>query len=180
MSTRVPCTFGALLLPFVAIAQQIEQSSVVDASLSDFSNLHPLVVHIPIVLLLVAVVTQIASFFVWKLELDWVTFLALVGATLGAFLAGKVFHPHTTNLSPAAQQVIDTHDTWADYTIWSAVLATVLKGVDLFWLRTRWVAIVTTVVLVFSTVAVSVASHYGATLVYIHGVGVQGNYVEGD
>ena len=172
-----------LLLPILLTAtaltgQQIQESSVVDASLSDFSNLHPLVVHIPIVLLLVAVATQIASFFVWKLQLDWVTFLALVGATVGAFLAGEVFHPHTTNLSPAAQQVIDTHDTWADYTIWSAVLATVLKGVDLFWLRARWVAIVTTIVLVFSAVAVSVASHYGATLVYIHGVGVQGNFVE--
>ena len=175
---RILLLVSILLTATVLTGQQIQESSVVDASLSDFSNLHPLVVHIPIVLLLVAVATQIASFFVWKLQLDWVTFLALVGATVGAFLAGEVFHPHTTNLSPAAQQVIDTHDTWADYTIWSAVLATVLKGVDLFWLRARWVAIVTTIVLVFSAVAVSVASHYGATLVYIHGVGVQGNFVE--
>ena len=175
---RILLLVSILLTATVLTGQQIQESSVVDASLSDFSNLHPLVVHIPIVLLLVAVATQIASFFVWKLQLDWVTFLALVGATVGAFLAGEVFHPHTTNLSPAAQQVIDTHDTWADYTIWSAVLATVLKGVDLFWLRARWVAVVTTIVLVFSAVAVSVASHYGATLVYIHGVGVQGNFVE--
>ncbi len=149
-----------------------------NASLSDFSNLHPLVVHIPIVLLLVAVCTQVASFFVWKKQLDWISFLVLAGATIGAFLAGEVFHPDPINLTSAARQVMDTHDSWADYTIWSSVLATLLKGLDLFWLRAKWLTIVTTVVLVFSAVAVSVASHYGATLVYIHGVGVQGNYVE--
>ena len=167
-----------LVLPLYAGAQQIQESTIVKASFSDFSNLHPLVVHIPIMLLLVALVSQVASFFVWKKQLDWVTFLALAGGVAGAFLAGGVFHPHTTNLTPAAQQVIRLHDTWADYTMWSSVVALILKGVSLFWLTgRRAIEIATTIILLFSAVAVSVTSHYGATLVYIHGVGVQGNFV---
>ena len=172
-------TVLTLLLCAVAAAQQLRESTVVDPSLSDFPNLHPLVVHVPIVLLIVAVLTQLASFFVWRKQLDWITLLVLAGGVAGAFLSGEVFHPHTTGLTEAAQRVMDRHDTWADYTIWSSAVALLLKGLSLFWLRgPRWAEILVTAVLVFSAVAVSVTGHYGGTLVYLHGVGVQGNYVE--
>ncbi|WP_116125311.1 DUF2231 domain-containing protein [Lewinella sp. IMCC34183] len=171
----------ASLFPLVAVGQQLQESSVVSPSLSELPNLHPLVVHVPIMMLVLAVVTQLASFFVWKKQLDWVTFLMLAGGVVGAFLAGEVFHPHTKGLTDAAQQTMKLHDTWADYTIWSSVVALVLKGLSLFVLAgKRWLEIVTTLVLAFSAVAVSITGHYGGTLVYIHGVGVQGNYVEAE
>ena len=174
-------TLLTLLLPAAAAAQQLQESTVVNPSLSQLPNLHPLVVHVPIMLLIVAALTQVACFFVWKRQLDWMTFLLLAGGVVGAFLSGEVFHPHTVGLTPAAQQVIELHDTWADYTIWSSVLALILKGVSLFWLRgPRWAEIAVTLVLAFSAVAVSITGHYGGTLVYLHGVGVQGNFVEGD
>lgn len=44
----------------------IAESEIIEASMDDFSNLNPLVVHFPIVLLLLAVFTQLASFFLWK------------------------------------------------------------------------------------------------------------------
>ncbi len=53
----------AIVLPAVGFAQRIEESAVVNASLSDFPNLHPLVVHVPIMLLLLAAGTQLATFF---------------------------------------------------------------------------------------------------------------------
>ena len=179
----LPRLSGALLLtfllPIAAAAQQLQESKVVNPSLSELPNLHPLVVHVPIMLLIVALVTQLASFFLWRRQLDWITFLLLAGGVAGAFLAGEVFHPHTTGLTDAAKEVMDRHDTWADYTIWSSALALVLKGVSLFWLSgVRWMEIVVSLVLAFSAVAVSVTGHYGGTLVYLHGVGVQGNFVE--
>ena len=186
MNTRICSPLAAtsllaMLLPAAGLAQQIQESTVVNPSLSELPNLHPLVVHIPIVLLIVALLTQVASFFVWKRQLDWMTFLLLAGGVVGAFLSGEVFHPHTTGLTDAARQVMDHHDRWADYTIWSSALALLLKGASLFWLRgPQWAEIVVTLVLVFSAVAVSVTGHYGGTLVYLHGVGVQGNFVEGD
>ncbi len=45
------------------------------------------------------------------------------------------------------------HDMWADYMIWSSVLA--------------------------YRPGLAGDPHYGGTLVYIHGVGVQSNYVSG-
>ncbi len=169
-----------LLLPLGSFAQQLQESSVVDASLSDFPNLHPLIVHVPIMLLVVALATQVGSFFVWKKPLDWVTVLALAGGVAGAVLAGEIFHPHTSGLPPAAQQVLELHDTYAGWTIWLSAAALVLKGVSHWLLRDRrWLEVLATLVLAGSAVTVSLAAHYGGTLVYIHGVGVQGNYVEG-
>ena len=47
----------------------LKESSTVEASLRDFPNLHPLVVHFPIVLVLLAEITQIVTFFLWKRQL---------------------------------------------------------------------------------------------------------------
>ncbi|MBB4079408.1 putative membrane protein [Lewinella aquimaris] len=170
-----------IVFPLGTYAQQLQESPVVEASLSDFANLHPLIVHVPIMLLIVAVATQIGSLFIWKKPLDWVTFLALTGGVAGAVMAGVVFHPHTTGLTPAAQQVLEQHDSYAYWTMWLSAAALVLKGISMWLLQDkRWLEIVTTLILAGSAVTVSLAAHYGGTLVYIHGVGVQGNYVEGD
>ncbi len=170
----------AIVLPAMGFAQRIEQSSVVNASLSDFPNLHPLVVHVPIMLLLLAVCTQLATFFVWKKPLDWITLLLLLGGVAGALAASELTHPHTQGLTPAAQQVLNLHDTYAEWTLWLSVTALVLKGVNL-WVLTnrRWLEVMVAVVVAGSAVTVGLAAHYGGTLVYLHGVGVQGNYVEG-
>ena len=83
----------------------IKESEIIDATMSDFPNLHPLVVHFPIVLLLLAVFSQIVSFIIWKKQLNWVTFLLLVGGFLGTYVASILVHPHTTGLTEAATLV---------------------------------------------------------------------------
>jgi uncharacterized membrane protein len=168
------------LLPLLSRAQQLQESTVADAALSDLPNLHPVVVHVPIMLLAVALVTQIGSLFKWKKPLDWVTLLVLAGGVAGALGAGLVFHPHTHGLTPAAQQVLDSHDTYAYWTMGLSGAALLLKIAGM-WLIAgqRWLELLTTLVLAGSAFTVGMAGHYGGTLVYIHGVGVQGNYVEG-
>lgn len=180
MKYSLPLLLLAIVLPAVGFAQRIEESAVVNASLSDFPNLHPLVVHVPIMLLLLAAGTQLATFFLWRKPLDWITLLFLVGGVAGVVGASNLTHPHTHDLSPAAQQVLSLHDTYADWTLWLSVAALVLKGISL-WVLTarRWLEVVVSVVVAGSAVTVGLAAHYGGTLVYLHGVGVQGNYVEG-
>lgn len=157
----------------------IQESEIVDAAMSDFSNLHPLVVHFPIVLLLLAFLAQVISFFLWKKQLNWATFLLLIGGFLGAYIASTYVHPHTTGLSEAAKLVLEKHDLFADYTIWLSGLGLLLKGISLFILKDKvWFEIVIALLLAGAAYSVSQAGHYGATLAHIHGVGIQGKFIE--
>ena len=178
---RIASSLALLLLPLLATAQQLQKSNISEPGLSDFANLHPMVVHLPIVLLFVALATQIASFFTWKPQLDVMTLLTLLGGVIGAFLAAEVFHPHARGLDAAAQHIYEEHDTYASWTLWLSVVALIMKAASYWFLKGKlWLEIVLTVVLAGSAAAVAFAAHEGAALVYIHGVGVQGNYVEGD
>lgn len=157
----------------------IKESEIVDATLDDFSNLHPLVVHFPIVLLLLALVTQVVSFFLWKKQLNWGTLLLLVGGFLGAYIASTFIHPHTTGLSDAAELVLEKHDLFADYTIWLSGLGLLLKGINMFLFKEKfWLEMIIALILAGAAFSVSKAGHYGATLAHIHGVGVQGKFIE--
>lgn len=157
----------------------LKEVDIVDASLSDFSNLHPLVVHFPIVLLLLAALTQIAAFFFWKKQMNWATLLLLLGGFLGAYVASIFVHPHTTGLTEAASAVLEKHDQFAYLTIWLSGIGLLLKAVSLFFLKDKiWLEIIIALLLAGAAFTVSRAGHYGATLAHIHGVGAQGHFIE--
>jgi uncharacterized membrane protein len=160
-------------------AHEGEESNIVNASLRDFPTMHPLVVHFPIVLLLLAFLAQLLALFVWKKELSLVTGVLLLGGFVGAYLASTSFHAHTGELSDTAQQVLDLHDRYADFTVWSSGIALLLKIASHFLLKQKlWAEIIVAVVLAWAAYSVSQAGHYGATLVHLHGVGPQGEYLE--
>lgn len=157
----------------------IKESKIVDAKMSDFSNLHPLVVHFPIVLLLLAVLTQFASFFLWKKQMAWITLLLLLGGFLGVYIASTFVHPHTTGLTDAATAVLEKHDQFAYLTIWLSGIGLLLKSISMFFLKNKvWLEIIVALLLAGAAFTVSKAGHYGANLSYIHGIGVQGNFIE--
>lgn len=174
--------FAALcLIPVLGVAQQLQESTVVNAALSDFPNLHPIVVHLPVVLLPLALLSQLASFFIWRKPLGWVTLACLLGGIAGAILAVTLTHPHTHDLTPAASQVLGLHDKYSEWTLWLSGAALVGKGLSLWLLPDRrWLEVLITLVICGAAYTVSMTGHYGGTLVYIHGVGVQGNFIEGE
>ena len=156
-----------------------DENDAVFKSLSEFPNLHPLVVHFPIVLLLLAFISQLASFFVFQKPLSWVTILLLLGGIIGAVFASNVFHPHTTGLTENMQKMLETHELYASLTTWLAVIALFLKIISHNWLnRKRWVEIVVLIFLAGSAITVSLAGHLGAQMVHVEGIGPQGNYIE--
>lgn len=151
------------------------------AELSDFPNLHPLVVHIPIMLLVFAAVLQLISFFVFREALSWIVMGAVLVGFVGAYAAAVWTHPHVSDLTEQARKVYETHDTYAQWTLWLSGIATVMKGLSHFvFHRKTWAEVGVALTLLATAYTVSMAGHHGAQLVFIEGVGPQGHYLESE
>ncbi len=154
----------------------------VTADLEDFPNLHPLIVHVPIMMLVLAAVLQLIGFFVFKREISWIVLGIVLFGFLGAYVASNFSHPHVTlDLPEHARKVLDAHDTYAMWTLWLSGIAVLLKAASHFFLkRVMWAEGVVAIVLIASAYTVSMAGHHGAQLVFIEGVGPQGKYLEAE
>lgn len=145
-----------------------------------YSTLHPLVVHFPIVLLIVAALLQIIGSFYSKANWDYITLVLLAGGVAGAYLSGSFFHPHTEGLPSHVAEILERHELFASLTLYASVVALILKITGMFILksRKRMVEIITAFILLFSAVSVSLAGHWGAYLTHVEGVGPQGKFIE--
>lgn len=151
----------------------------VRADFEDFPNLHPLFVHFPVALLPFAAFFQLLGLFVYKKEMSWVVMILVLVGFIAGFIAANFVHPHVGNLPKHARQVYGMHDTYATWTLWLSGIAVLLKvGSHFFLNRVRWAEGVVALVLLGSAFTVSVAGHYGSQLVFIEGVGPQGEYLE--
>lgn len=156
-------------------------SGNIAASLDEFPNLHPLVVHFAIVLILVGAVLQLANVYFMKKDIAWIAFGTAAGGFVAAYLAAGPYHPHAHELSEQAKLVIGQHDKWAEWTLWLGGIGAALQGANLFFLQDRrWAVGLVAAVLLAAGYAVSQAGHFGSQLVYIEGVGPQGQHVESE
>ena len=148
-------------------------------SLQFFPTLHPLVVHIPIMLLILAAIVQWMSFIIFKRELTWTAWMMMLIGFIGAYASSTWFHPHTAALPPDVQHLLEEHEDYASYTQWFAGAALLLQSVNLFWLkRITGLNIIVAVLITASAVCVALAGHHGAELVHKHGVGAKGYMLE--
>lgn len=161
-------------LPVAVDEQEIAPMPV---PLTDFPTYHPMIVHIPIVLLILAALLQLVALVRSSDPINWLTVLVAVLGTAGAYVAGSFVHPHTDGLSDAAQLVLETHETYADYTLWLGFVGTALKIVTL-WRKNKWLEGLTAVAFVCAGIAVALASHQGGALTYLYGIGPRGAYLE--
>lgn len=147
------------------------------APLDAYPTYHPMVVHVPISMLLLAALLQLVVLLKPSGPLNWITLLVAAVGTVGAYVAGTYVHPHTDGLSDAAQVALETHETYADYTIWLGLVGTLLKGITL--LRPlKWLEGVAALALVGAGIAVGLAGHQGGALTYLYGIGPRGAYLE--
>ena len=148
--------------------------------LEEFPNYHPLIVHFPIVLLLLAMAMQFIGFFVKSESYHRVIFvLALLGYA-SAYFAAAWRHPHVdpSLVNEAIQKVFDDHQLYAKWAVWLGGAAALAKAVELYFKRKMILVVLTTLLLVASAVSVSISGHHGAELVHKFGVGTQGNFLK--
>lgn len=149
------------------------------AHVEEFPTLHPLVVHFPIMLIILAAVFQIVSLFIFRREMSWIVIFMTAFGALGAYLSSSVFHPHTTGLSENAQRLLTEHELYADWTLWMSLIGLAAKTISNFALARRWWSeSVVTVSLILAGIAVGIAGHHGAELVHKEGVGPKGQFLE--
>lgn len=142
---------------------------------SDFPNLHPLVVHFPIVLILLSVVLQGILLFKDYYQIKWATLAVMGAAFLGSVFASYVFHAHIGELNPNATKVFERHEQFAFYTVWMSGITFLLQGIGLFYkLNQRSFGVIVFVAALTSAIFLSITGHQGAKLVYVEGVGPQG------
>ena len=169
---------------------ELEEHHEMEA-INAFPNYHPLVVHFPIVLLLLALIFQLISFFVFSAkrrspsiladskELSWVTLGLLFFGVVTTWLSSNTFHAHPEELTGNAKEIFETHEQMADFTWWFSLAALTIKIISHFFLqRKMWIESIVALCLVGSAITVSIAGHHGAMLVHMEGIGPKGNHLE--
>lgn len=139
-------------------------------------NIHPLIVHFPIALLVMAALANAVTFFIP--EEWWDETKNTVLYVVGALFAGITYYTGTlaadTVFLPAeAQSVLSEHAAWAEYLLWFFVLYAILRiafhWFDLFGKKAfRIIALITVLpglFMVFET------AEYGGKMVYGYGAG---------
>lgn len=146
---------------------------------SDFPNLHPLVVHLPIVLLLVSAALQALRVYRDWPPVRWITMGVMAGGFLGALAASTVFHAMPMGLAPRAAAVFEAHEKFAGYTLWLSGITLLLAGIGTYFkIERRAYEALVLVTAVATAGVLSVAGHRGAQLVYVEGVGPQGRLLD--
>lgn len=165
--------FGLFLFSSTAVWAQ--ENGGANEGINYFPNYHPLVVHFPLVLLLLAAAMQIVLLFRSNKLFNYtVTALTVLGFVSG-LLATTVFHAHPSHqINPTAHEIFETHEKLAFATLWLSGIASLFKIVGLF-LQKKGVEVLAFIFLLGSAVTVSIAGHHGSELVYKQGIGPKGD-----
>ena len=152
----------------------------VAAKFEAFPNLHPMIVHFPVVLLMLAAVVQIAAFTKNKKIISWGVLLLIAGGFVGGLLAAYLWHPNiSADASVEIREIFNQHKSLASATLWISGIALLLKLISIKINLKRWTEIAVLILLLISAGTVGYAGHLGSQMVYIENVGPQGKHVSG-
>ena len=159
----------------VEIMAQLEEKRSVGKwlGLDDFPTLHPMVVHLPVVLLPFAFLLLLIEFFSRSKSPQLPSIIATFGGTAGALMASYWLHPHVESISKDALEVLEAHDLFAYITTGLASGATMCLLLRYFRWNSpdrRWWTGSALILLFFSSLSVAATGHLGATLSHVHQV----------
>lgn len=149
----------------------------------DFPSLHPFATHFPIVLILLAAVFQ--AMVTWKTnwkQIQWATLIIMAGAFFSSLAASTIFHAEPSADAPkAAMEMFETHEKYAQLTLWMSGITFLLKSIGIFFkINRRSFEIIVLIAAIIAAVFLSIAGHHGARLTHVAGVGPMGKYLMKD
>ena len=159
----------------VEIMAQLEEKRSVGKwlGLDEFPTLHPMVVHLPVVLLPFAFLLLLIEFFSRSKSPQLPSIIATFGGTAGALMASYWLHPHVEYISKDALEVLEAHDLFAYITTGLASGASMCLLLRYFRWNSpdrRWWTGSALILLFFSSLSVAATGHLGATLSHVHQV----------
>ena len=140
-------------------------------------NIHPLLVHFPLSLLLVAtLVDGMGAYRPSRASVrDTATWLYCAGAlmAMAAYFSG-LEAAEAMRVGPDAAAAVNAHFTSADRTTWFFVaFASFRMAMSYIWYTTtRWVVVLSLFVALVGVVMLATAADHGGRLVFRHGLGV--------
>ena len=159
----------------VEIMAQLEEKRSVGKwlGLDEFPTLHPMVVHLPVVLLPFAFLLLVIEIFSRSKSPQLPSIIATFGGTAGALTASYWLHPHVESISRDALEVLEAHDLFAYITTGLASGASMCLLLRYFRWNSpdrRWWTGSALILLFFSSLSVAATGHLGATLSHVHQV----------
>jgi uncharacterized membrane protein len=143
-----------------------------------FPNLHPLFVHFPIVLLLLAAAAQLAVlFFPGNIQLKWLSLILIIAGCVGAFIAIQTAVHVSGDADEKALLIFERHRLYGQLTFYISLAASIIRFITIKWFPKRWTEIFLTIIFAGIALLVMITAHHGAQMVYLYGVGPQGNGV---
>lgn len=141
-------------------------------------NIHPMIVHFPIAIFLLAVIMDVASYFLPYSWWDETKNLILYGfaavSGLAAFFTGRAA-ADSVFLEAEAQGVLSEHADWAELTVWFLGLYFLLRTGLYFWKKAdiKVLQIALTILSFGGVFLIYETAEYGGQMVFGHAVGVQ-------
>ena len=104
----------------------------------DFPSLHPLAIHFPIVLILLATAFQAVLVFKDWDQIRWVTLYIMASAFFSALAASTLFHADPSEDAPKeAMKMFEEHERFAQLTLWMSGITLLLKCIGVFFKITK-------------------------------------------
>lgn len=152
-----------------------ERQQMLDA-LNPFPTLHPLIVHLPIVLIPLTPLLLLVAWMRRSQTLQWTATTLLGIGWIASLLASQVFHPHTGNMPLMAQEALRLHELGANWTqglAGAGLLVLLLHNIFIIPKERAFLKIFAILLSLLAAGAVSLTGHYGAVLTHVYKVTVE-------
>ncbi len=142
----------------------------------DFPTFHPLIVHLPVVLIPLSPLLLTLGILLRNQSLTWVGIACLGLGWLGGLLSGEVFHPHVDAMTLLAQETLEAHEYWAKWTVGLSAAGALLGAFGALVSVQPWHRLLMGLALCFAlgaALSVILAGHQGAVLTHVHKIEIE-------